>query len=45
MRNRLQVLADTFRRETGYTAPYWKLVELARQVRDQADFVKGRGSR
>jgi len=31
----LIVLANQFKNENGYTPPYWELVKLARQARDQ----------
>jgi hypothetical protein len=32
---RLIVLANQFKDEKGYTPPYWELVNLARQARDE----------
>jgi hypothetical protein len=32
---RLIVLANQFKNESGYTPPYWELVNLARQARDE----------
>lgn len=33
---RTESLAERFRQERGYRAPYWELVRLARQARDEA---------
>jgi hypothetical protein len=34
LKERLLVLAEKFKQENGYTAPYWKLIELARQAKN-----------
>lgn len=36
IRNRLLVLADEFKRQNGYNAPYWELVKLARKAKDES---------
>jgi len=37
IRARLTVLANQFKDEKGYTPPYWELVNLARQVRNEVN--------
>ena len=35
IKERLVVLADEFKTQNGYRPPYWELVKLARQARDE----------
>jgi hypothetical protein len=37
IKSRLTFLADQFKAQKGYTPPYWELVNLARQVRDEVN--------
>jgi hypothetical protein len=40
IRTRLLTLADAFKRKRGYTAPYWELVNLARQAKRDLEIAQ-----
>jgi hypothetical protein len=35
IKQKLKLLADNFKSKNGYTPPYWELVNLARQARNE----------
>ena len=40
IRARLLTAADEFRKQRGYSPPYWELIKLARQVKSEIDISR-----